>query len=278
MPTVGEQLRHLRSVLQAVSAEADSEAKLILAHVYGTTPGALIMRLLHEADCVEEADEIAAARLEGRPLAYILKSSPFFGADYEVDERVLIPRFDTEPVVEAALKRIAQRGYRTAADVCCGSGCIGTTLLRESALEKVICTDISPGALEVAAGNAARLAPGRCAEFRQGDLLAVLDEQVDMIVCNPPYITEAEFAGLERQVRDFEPSLALLGGPDGLDFYRRLAAEAPARLQTGGTLLVEIGSEQESAVRELFACGGLAETESGRDLAGRPRWVAGVRC
>lgn len=277
MPTIGEQLRSVRLALRPVSEEAASEAQLILAHVYGTTPGALIMRLLHEADRVEEADRIVRARLQGRPLAYVLKSSPFYGADYMVDERVLIPRFDTEPVVEAALERIGRRGFAEAADVCCGSGCIGTTLLRESAVRRVVFTDISGGALEVARCNARRLAPGREMVFRQGDLLMALDAPVDIIVCNPPYIAADEYVDLERQVREYEPRLALFGGRDGLDCFRRLAAQAHARLRPGGMLITEIGCSQREEVLALFAAAGLTDLETGTDLAGRPRWVAGCR-
>lgn len=277
MPTIGEQLRQIRSALEPVSEEAASEAQLILAHVYGTTPSALIMRLLHGAEQTEAADSIVAARLEGRPLAYILKSSPFYGADYYVDERVLIPRFDTEPVVEEALRRIARGCYAAAADVCCGSGCIGTTLLRESDVRRVIFTDISRDALDVAEENARRLAPGREMEFRQGDLLGPLQEPQDIIVCNPPYIAAAEYARLERQVRDFEPRLALLGGEDGLNFYRRLSREAADHLRSGGALLTEVGCTQSGEVASLLRAAGLRDIETGTDLAGRPRWVAGIR-
>lgn len=275
--TVHEQLRSVRRALREVSSEADWEAQLILAHVYGTTPGALTMRLLHEAAGTEETEEIVRARLEGRPLAYILKSAPFFGADYYVDERVLIPRFDTEPVVEAALDRIRSRQLHTAADVCCGSGCIGITLLREADLSGVVFTDISSGALDVAAENARRLAPGRAVQFCRGDLLEALPGPADIIISNPPYIAAAEMASLEKQVRDFEPPLALCGGRDGLDFYRRLAAGAAAWLNPGGVLITEIGDTQAGAVAALYAKAGLEDIETGKDLGGRPRWIAGVR-
>lgn len=277
MPTIHQQLRAVRDALSAVSSEADCEARLILAHVYGTTPGALTMRLLHEAGFSAQIDGIVAARLEGRPLAYILKSRDFYGAEFMVDERVLIPRCDTECVAEAAIARIRERGYRTAADLCCGSGCIGITLMRESAIAHVVFGDISAGALSVAAENARRLASDRQAEFCAGDLTEVLTVPVDLIVCNPPYITAAEMKDLERQVRDFEPHLALYGGRDGLDFYRRLTAAAPAVLTAGGTLLTEIGARQKEEVAALYAAAGFTAIETGNDLGGRPRWVAGVR-
>ena len=277
MPTIHEQLRKVSRDLDAVSSEAACEARLILAHVYGTTPGALIMRLLHEGSHEEEIASIVAARLGGRPLAYILNSRDFYGAEYFVDERVLIPRADTESVVEAALTRLERRRFRTAADICCGSGCIGITLLRESPVETVFFADISAGALAVAAANAVRLAPGRNAVFLQGDLTDPLPQQVDMIICNPPYITAAEMEELELQVRDYEPHLALYGGQDGLDFYRRLVREGPARLTPGGLLITEIGAAQRGGVETLFRQAGLKQIEAGVDLAGRPRWVAGSR-
>ncbi|MBD5560520.1 MAG: peptide chain release factor N(5)-glutamine methyltransferase [Clostridia bacterium] len=276
MPTIHEKLCSIRRRLEAVSSEAAQEAQLILAHVYGTTPGALIMRLLHEAEREEETDRIVAARLEGRPLAYILKSRSFYGADFYVDERVLIPRWDTESVVKEAVRRIAACEYRTAADICCGSGCIGITLLRETDIGCVTFTDISPGALAVACENARRLAPQRAARFCRGDLLRAMTEPADLLVCNPPYIPDAEIATLESQVRDHEPRLALAGGWDGLGFYRRLAEDAPEFLRPGGTLLMETGDGQAQAVSGLLAEHGFADIQTGEDLSGRLRWAAGV--
>lgn len=277
MTTIQQQLRDVRRRLARVSEEADSEARIILAHLYGTSPGGLIMRLLHEADDQGEVELILRGRLEGAPLAYVLHSAPFYGRDYYVDERVLIPRLDTECVAEKALTEISRRSYSTAADICCGSGCIGITLLAETPLEHVTFSDISAGALEVARRNARAITGEARAGFCRADLFAGLTAPADLIVINPPYITEEEYEGLERQIRDYEPPAALLGGRDGLDFYRRLAREGTRHLNAGGMMLAEIGARQADAVRALFAQAGLENIQAGTDLAGRPRWVCGIK-
>lgn len=275
MPTVREQLVRIRRQLEKVSCEADSEAKIILAHVYGTSPGGLLMRLLHEAAGEEQIARIVQKRLKGAPLAYVLNSAPFYGREYYVDERVLIPRFDTECVAERALQEIQQRGLRTCADICCGSGCIGITLLAKSALQQVIFSDISEEALAVCRCNLQAAAGGDRAVVCRADLFDSRMKPVDLIVSNPPYISGEEFTRLDSQVKDYEPRLALYGGEDGLQFYKRLTGEGRDFLTEDGVLLVEIGSSQKEAVQTLFADAGFVDVTTGTDLGGLPRWVCG---
>ena len=208
---------------------------------------------------------MAQRRVKGEPLQYLLGSWQFMGMDFIVDSRVLIPRQDTECLVELAKDRIGTYGYKTLLDVCTGSGCIGLSLARLTGIRTTL-SDISPDVLAVAKENAAFLKQ-EC-EILEGDLFgAVSGRQFDMIVSNPPYLNWREMETLQREVTR-EPSLALDGGEDGLLFYRRIAAEYQAYLAPGGTLLMEIGYRQGDAVLSLFSGAVLH-----RDLAGNDRVV-----
>ena len=276
MATIADEYRGAKKLLSAVTREAEAEAGAILAHVYGLTPGAVFMRFLHEGTGGKRIGEIVGKRLSGMPLAYALGEKNFSGRDFDVDERVLIPRSDTEQVVEHAVKAASQNGYQTALDLCCGSGCIGITLLLESGLKTVYMSDISPDALDVARKNAARLVPHKTSVFLCGDLFEPVDFKVDMIVCNPPYIAADEYEDLEAQVREYEPRSALTAGRGGYAFYERLARECGAFLTPGGTAVFEIGSTQSVEVVRLLKAAGFDRVDCGCDLAGRPRFVSCV--
>ena len=213
-------------------------------------------------------------RLTGRPLAYVINETYFYGRPFFVDERVLIPRYDTECVAEAALMLANENGYRTAIDLCCGSGVIGITLSLEGALERVYLSDISKDALAVAKQNKDTLAKGQDIRFLQGDLFEAVTKKADLIVCNPPYISDGEYHGLETQVREYEPRLALWADHDGYRFYERLAKEAPQYLNAGGALVLEIGDTQAAGVSALLKENGFAKIKTGYDLSGRPRFVS----
>lgn len=273
--TIYEQYRKVLEQLRDVSAEPDAEAREILAHVYGLPPGRLIMRFFDEANFFDEVDAICAARNAGRPLAYVLRTRCFFGDEYYVDERVLIPRFDTESVAAAAIREIEQSGAKTAADLCCGSGCIGITLARNTDLECVYLADISEDALLVAQKNAAALDALDRVQFVQGDFLSALPKPVDCIVCNPPYIREDEMMDLEPQVRDYEPRLALAAPEAGLYFYRILAEQARAYLTPGGSLIAETGDGQAPAAAGMLREAGFTDVGIGHDVAGAQRYVLG---
>lgn len=265
--------RALRDILARATPEADAEARLVMSHCSGSSWSSLLLRFGETAEAEGEALACAEERLTGRPLAYILGERCFYGADYVVDERVLIPRFDTESVAEAAIQAARERGLRSVADVCCGSGCLGITVARECPVESLALSDISAGALEVAELNAARLLPSLRPRITCADLLDGLDGPVDLIVCNPPYIPEADLAGLEAQVRDHEPRLALAAPEDGLLFYRRLSTEAPPFLNPGGVLVAELGDGQEDAVVDMLREAGWGDVRTGNDFSGKPRHV-----
>lgn len=223
-------------------------------------------------------------RRSGEPVAYLTGVREFFGRTFRVDARVLIPRPDTEILVEVALARTrAVSMSARVLDVCTGSGCVAVSLARERPTTRVYGIDISEGALAVAHENALRLGAMNVA-FVQGDLFGPCERgsgkirgRFDLITSNPPYIPDGDISTLQADVRDFEPGLALRGGADGLAIVRRLVSEAPALLEEGGVLAIEIGAGQAPEVRELFERAGLRDVEAARDLAGHERVVSGVR-
>lgn len=273
--TIREQYKRLLSALGRVSAEPDAEAKEILAHAYGLPFGRLIMRFFDEAGFADEVEAIASERCTGRPLAYVLRSRDFYGLNYFVDERVLIPRWDTEAVVEEAVRETRARDVRLAADLCCGSGCIGISLLKNTNIPRVYFCDISEGALEVARQNAHKHGVLDRAVFAEGDFLCALPPRLDLIVCNPPYISEEDYPALEAQVRDYEPRLALAAPEGGLHFYRLLAEGAASHLNPEGVLLAETGDGQAERAAQLLRDSGYMDVRIGADTSGMPRFVRG---
>lgn len=198
---------------------------------------------------VRGLDKIAGERLTGRPLWYILGDTEFYGYKIKVDERVLIPRPETELMTEQVL-RTAEQGDKVL-DLCTGSGCIAIALAKKGAEKELTVTasDISADALALAQENAKR--NGADIKFIESDLLEGVRGKFNIIVCNPPYIKSGDIAGLQKEVQ-FEPKGALDGGEDGLDFYRRLAKEAPRHLVKGGTLFMECGIGQAQEIVKLF--------------------------
>ncbi len=221
---------------------------------------------------VREMDRIAGERLAGRPLWYILGSANFYGHELKVDERVLIPRPETEMLAEMAIKT-AEPGDKVL-DLCTGSGCVAVAVAAATREKEVTVTasDVSAAALEVAAENAK--SNGVSVRFIESDLFASVKGKFNLIVCNPPYIPTGDIAGLQREVREHEPLSALDGGADGLDFYRRLAAEAPKHLVRGGTLLLECGQGQAQAVVKLLTK--FDYSIISRDLEGVERFIRAV--
>jgi release factor glutamine methyltransferase len=288
--TVREALREGADALSGTET-AFLDASLLLAEVLGTSHSSL---LASWPDEVGEAPlELYRARLgsraRGLPLAYILGRKEFWGRSFHVDDRVLIPRPDTETLVQAALdlgdaisrERAALRVH----EACCGSGCVAISLAAERPDWILSASDLSEGALEVAAANAAALlAAGRSGGplgLARGDLLSSLSPSggrggppFDLILANPPYVPSAEARALLRQGWG-EPLMALDGGPDGLDLVRRLVPQAVAALAPGGALLVEADGGQAAAVAALFGSAGLIGLGSLRDLGGRERVTSG---
>lgn len=255
---------------------ADREAIWLLAHVLGTSAGALRLRgrePLAPADA-SAYDDLIRRRAAREPLQYIIGTEEFMGMAFRVTPAVLIPRLDTETLVCEAARLLDGRAVRIA-DIGTGSGAIAVGVAKLLPKAEIVAVDISGDALAVARENAAANGMAERISFRQGDLLSPLEgEQLDAIISNPPYIAEEEWAQLMPEVREFEPRGALTPGADGLHFYRRLAAGAPALLIPGGFLAVEVGYDQGAAVAGLFASGGLRVSVH-QDTAGIDRVVIG---
>jgi release factor glutamine methyltransferase len=189
----------------------------------------------------------------GEPVAYILGEKEFWSLRFEVGCEVLIPRPETECLIEEVLRfyRPPGEGLRVL-DIGTGSGAIGVVLARELPAARVVATDISPGALAVASRNAVAHGVAGRMEFVQGDLFAAVSGDLDLICSNPPYIAEDEYAILPAGIRNFEPRGALIAGPDGLDFHRRIIREGVHRLKTGGRIFLEIGEGQQGPIEAFF--------------------------
>jgi release factor glutamine methyltransferase len=221
--------------------------------------------------------ELFKRRRAGEPVAYLLGEREFFGIPLRVDARVLIPRPDTERLVEVALLRTRERSMLgSALDLCTGSGCVAIAFARSRPTWSVAAVDISAEALAVARDNAHRTGAIRNVRLLEGSLFGpVQGQRFDLITANPPYIPSAELLELPIDVRGFEPQLALDGGPDGLDLVRDIAARAPQHLTPGGLLALEICADQGPRATEILRQHGYAEVELARDLGGRDRVVSG---
>ena len=222
--------------------DPEVDAALLLSHVTGQPPLSLRldMTTVLPDDVLTRFDVLVSRRLTRQPLQYLLNTQPFLGRDFYVDERVLIPRPETELLAERAIAALREHPHPIALDLCCGSGALAVSMSLEF-----------PGALAVTAKNAELL--GASVTLHQGDLFAAVPEiAFDVIVSNPPYIPSADCLTLQEEVRR-EPMMALDGGTDGLDFYRRIASDAPKFLRPGGVLLLEVGFDQAEAVMALLA-------------------------
>jgi release factor glutamine methyltransferase len=255
------------------------DVELLLGRVLGLDRIGLIM---HSEKPLAPAElgqfrELFKRRRAGEPVAYLLGEREFFGLSFSVDRRVLIPRPDSERLVEVALERTRARSmHGSALDLCTGSGCIAIAFARQRPTWNVTASDISRDALQVAEHNALRTGAIRNLGFAQGNLLEPFREcRFDLITGNPPYIAAPELESLPVDVRDFEPRLALDGGPDGLDLVRSIVMKAPEHLTTGGLLALEIGADQGPATEALLRDRGFVDVQIARDLGGRDRVVSG---
>lgn len=217
--------------------------------------------------------DLVRRRGDGEPTAYLVGAKHFYGRAFRVDARVLVPRPETELVLEAALAALPPGGR--ALDLCTGSGCVAISLALERPGVQVTATDISPDALAVARENASAL--GAVVELVHGDLWAPVHgpEPFDVIVSNPPYVPAKELASLPREVRR-EPCIALDGGEDGLSVLRRIVAGAPSRLRPGGSLCVEMHESHADVLPRLCLDSGFERAEARPDLAGLPRFTVAV--
>jgi release factor glutamine methyltransferase len=245
--------------------------ELLLAHVLQKKRLALYLEFERELDeaTLERLREMVKRRAAGEPLQYVTGETEFCGLKFAVDRRVLIPRPETELLVEA----VASRQPKTIVDVGTGSGCIAVALAVKLPEVGIVAIDASEDALVVAESNAKRHGVEKMIRFLKSDLLDEIpsSSRVDVVVSNPPYIASGDLAGLPKEVRDFEPVRALVAGEDGLEIFRRLAMTAGRVLTPDGVVALELGAGQRPAVEELFGKENFAVVEVVKDLQGHER-------
>ena len=246
------------------------EARLLLAHAAGLTPEALL-RDLRSPVAAPGFDALLMRRAQREPLAYLVGQREFWSLPFHVSPATLIPRPDSETVVQAALA--AAPGARRVLDLGAGTGCLLLAVLSERPYAWGIGADYDPRAAALAARNAAALGLAARASFLCADWAAPLRGKFDLVLSNPPYIESAGITGLEPEVAVYEPVRALDGGLDGLDAYRRLATALPDLLATDGAAVLEVGAGQDRAVTELMRRGGLDTARVHNDMAGMARAV-----
>jgi release factor glutamine methyltransferase len=246
-----------------------SDAEWIYSLVLGIKRSQLSTERVIKPSESKKICEIVEKRLTGRPLWYIIGDTEFYGCKIKVDERVLIPRCETEVLAEAAVNSV-EKGDKVL-DMCTGSGCIAIAVAKHC-LDKnisVTAVDVSDAALMLAADNARENGVG--INFVQSDLFSKVRGRYNLIICNPPYVSSGEIPKLQKEVKEFEPKIALDGGNDGLDFYRRLAKEVKSYITKGGMLLLECGEGQAEDILKLFEKRDYAIVM--KDLAGTDRFL-----
>jgi release factor glutamine methyltransferase len=270
----GALVRLRRAFAEAGLDTPDLDARILLAEALGIDAAALALRPGEPlgAAGAERLSGYAARRLAREPVARILEVREFWGLPFRLSPGTLVPRPDTETVVEAALAALPDRraGLRIL-DLGTGSGCLLVALLHELPNAHGIGVDRSAGALAAARANARLNGVGDRADFAASNWGAALAREFDLVVSNPPYIASRVIGELAPEVRDHDPRSALDGGPDGLAAYRAILADADRLLAPGGRLVAEIGFDQEAAVRALAETAGLAVERVAQDLGGRPR-------
>ena len=257
---------------------ADIEASSLLAGSVGVDKLSIFTEPHKDVDegLIEKYNDYLNRRINGEPYAYITGTREFYSLEFNVNKDVLIPRPETELVVEAVLEKIPSNTDITVFDAGTGSGCISVALgtLRDNLT--IIGTDISNGAVKVAESNKILNGTEDSCNFINCDFLSAFKTgSADIIVSNPPYITDSDFEGLQREVRDFEPTLALLGGKDGLEQIRKIVVAAGDILKSEGWLIFEFGIGQADEVKEILSINGFVNIEIKKDLNGIDRIISG---
>jgi release factor glutamine methyltransferase len=284
-----------KAIAQLRAAKVPSEilaAELLLMHALGRDRTWLYTNPEHHLDpgAAEKYFALVARRAAGEPTQYLTGKQEFWGLEFEVTAAVLIPRPETEHIIEVALERLGERGIKInmktgapsptlhVADVGTGSGCLAVALAHELPHAEFVATDISPQALDIARRNATLHNVSDRIRFIEANLLEGVSRSLDLIVSNPPYIARNEAAALPIEVRDHEPHAALFSGPTGVEIYAQLIQQAGALLAHGGILVLELGYDSADAVRKMFQVERRwANISVTNDLAGIPRVIAAER-
>ena len=275
MRRLSELLEDARKAL--APSGASHEARLLARRAFLMTDAQF---LLHAGDWAEDEKaetflSMVNERLSGRPLQYILGEWDFLGLRLKVREGTLIPRFDTETAAQRAIRAVHETGAESVLDLCCGGGCIAVAVAANTKAA-VTASEVSAAALALTRENAELNGVSDRVETIRSNMLESVEGRFGVIVSNPPYIPSGEIAGLDAEVKDYEPRLALDGGPDGLAFYRTIAIDAPKHLADHGALILEAGDGQASPVAALLASAGFGHIEIIRDLSGKERVVTGT--
>ena len=275
--TVGRLLDWTTNYLGQKGSESPRlDTEVLLAHALGCKRIDLYARHTEEASeqARQKFRELVRQRVEGCPVAYLVGRKEFFSLEFEVNRAVLIPRPDTECVVDECLRLAKGMAEPAVLDIGTGSGCLAVAVAKHHKTARVTAVDISPEALAVASANARKHSVAERIRILQGDLFTPLPagERFDFILSNPPYIPHDDIGKLAAGVRDYEPHRALDGGADGFAVFERLIADAPNHLKANGCLLIEIGSPQEAAARERIGrCKGYELAKTIHDGSGHPR-------
>lgn len=281
MRTVEQLLREAVEKLREAGADTPLlDAEVMLSRILACSRTQLLAHpeTRPPREAVEWFAQSVSRRSQHEPLAYIVGEREFYGICFEVTPAVLIPRAETEILVETAITILRGVDHPIVADVGVGSGAVAVSIAKSVPEVVVYATESSEAALEVAERNANRAGVRDRVQLLKGDLLEPLAGcSFDLIVSNPPYVPSAEIDRLEPEIAKYEPRQALDGGPDGLDYYRRLAPDAPEYLKVGGVLAVEVGAGQSPAVEKLFQANGFQDVRSVRDYSGIERVVLGER-
>lgn len=275
--TLGTLYQQLTDELAAAEIEAPGlEARMLLAHAAGIDQTRIIGYPEDEitTETLDTLAALTARRKTGEPIAYIIGTREFWSLDFKVSPATLIPRPDSETLIEAVLNWVPNKAAKLSIlDLGTGSGCLLLALLSELPNATGCGIDINEEACKIAAENAEKLGLGSRATFQQGDWMQGLGDQFDIIISNPPYIVDAEIAALEIDVKQFEPRLALSGGPDGCAPYRIIAAQTATHLAPGKLLAVEIGIGQATDIKEIFAENGLKILDVLKDIGNIDRCI-----
>ncbi len=258
------------------------DAELLIAEAAGVTRASLFAgSIVLDEETQRRFEALIERRAAREPLAYITGRKEFYSIEFEVAPAVLVPRPETETIVDLALKFAAERPNCRLLDIGTGCGAIALAVASNAPGVRVVATDISTDALAIAQRNALRLGLESRARFVHADCWDTLDGgeplgRFDIVVSNPPYVCDSEIVRLEPEIRDFEPRVALDGGPDGLDFYRRIAAGLGAHLVDGGAVILEAGKGQADSVAAMLQATGCVDVSVSNDLSGIPRAVHAI--
>lgn len=284
MKKIQELLKQGYDILKAENIDSYMlDTQLLLGRVLNLDRMAIITNrdLLVDEGKIRDFLELIELRKKKMPVKYILKQCEFMGFDFYVEPGVLIPRPDTEILVEEAVKEIEKHNYTRICDVCCGSGAIGISIAKLLSKTFIDCCDVSEYAEKVTKENIKRLKVEKQVNFNRSDLLQYALEQkksFEVVISNPPYISSKVIPTLMEDVKEYEPYIALWGGEDGLDFYRRITIQSLKVLEKGGLLAFEIGHDQGEAVQSILKNNGFSDLRCIKDLAENDRVVLGFLC